>query len=474
MNNDRIMVSTEEGEAFDLRNATIIQICIVSPGDIPEWRNETERFIKEYTPPKDVIIDVVRWEKDTPNTSNIKDIQGHININLIDESDILVGMFWSKFGTATKNAKSGTEEEIKRHLEKEKPVILYLIDEPIKPSVVNSGEYKKIEDFKMENKDKGVYTLINDFTELRQHLEKDITYNINKVISNSLADSDKKKFSLSHSNVGIEIVSFPIKLANDGEHWFENSITSYINKHISEHGYNASFERHRIFQENYKLHKSIKLPKTLADDARKYAFNEKYGNYNYEEDMRHHYPKWATEVRNKLKDIVDIKGKSVIGVGSNYGLELTEIFREEDNVALSVLDISDVAIKRGKTSFPKIKFYQGDMGATFPANKKYDIYLNLRAIHSSGVGRNDTIIESLEILNNGGVALFSVSNGYSIENEDTVKVIYGLYDHNSRTFTADRPYEVAKKLRKKLEDFKYEKTGIMTISTEILVWGIKP
>jgi hypothetical protein len=39
-----------------------------------------------------------------------------INQQVIDETDILVAIFWSRFGTPTGMADSGTEEEIRRSI----------------------------------------------------------------------------------------------------------------------------------------------------------------------------------------------------------------------------------------------------------------------------------------------------------------------------------------------------------------------
>ena len=55
------------------------------------------------------------WSTDTyPDAQETG--QGAINKQLIDSTDILVAVFWSRIGTATQNAESGTVEEIRRAL----------------------------------------------------------------------------------------------------------------------------------------------------------------------------------------------------------------------------------------------------------------------------------------------------------------------------------------------------------------------
>src|ERR1700736_1165068 len=58
--------------------------------------------------------------------------QGAINKQLIDSTDILVAIFWSRIGTPTANAESGTVEEIQRAIAGGKKVMVYFSDlEPL-------------------------------------------------------------------------------------------------------------------------------------------------------------------------------------------------------------------------------------------------------------------------------------------------------------------------------------------------------
>ena len=58
--------------------------------------------------------------------------QGAINKQLIDSTDILVAIFWSRIGTATANAESGTVEEIQLAIKRGRKVMVYFSDlEPL-------------------------------------------------------------------------------------------------------------------------------------------------------------------------------------------------------------------------------------------------------------------------------------------------------------------------------------------------------
>lgn len=76
--------------------------------------------------------------------------QGAINKQLIDSTDILVAIFWSRIGTATANAKSGTVEEIQRALKRGKKVMVYFSDlEPV-PAGASKDQLERLWDFRQQ------------------------------------------------------------------------------------------------------------------------------------------------------------------------------------------------------------------------------------------------------------------------------------------------------------------------------------
>ena len=76
--------------------------------------------------------------------------QGAINQQLIDSTDILVAIFWSRIGTATAKAESGTVEEIHRALAAGKKVMIYFSDlEPL-PACTSIDQLKRLSDFRQQ------------------------------------------------------------------------------------------------------------------------------------------------------------------------------------------------------------------------------------------------------------------------------------------------------------------------------------
>lgn len=147
---------------------------------------------------------------------------------------------------------------------------------------------------------------------------------------------------------------------------------------------------------------------------------------------------------------------------------MTSIFKDCYNASYTIVDISNVAIDKGRMQFPDMEFIQNDMEQEYLTNvDPFDICLCLRAIQSRGVFSHDALIQMCKHLNKNGILIISIPNGYKHNGQ----VERGLYDHRSRQFLRTKPQELASKIERKLMDYGFIETGIETIDTEIIVWG---
>lgn len=178
------------------------------------------------------------------------------------------------------------------------------------------------------------------------------------------------------------------------------------------------------------------------------------------------------KIKTKIDELLKVKSPKILGVGSNYGQELIDIFGNNFELQCSVLDISKEAIERGRQQYPNMNFIECDMESSFPATDKFDICLCLRTIQSRGAFRQNVIIQMDKVLSKNGLMLISIPNGYIDENDNN-KIIRGLYDHRNKMVQDRRPQILANKVLNKLLDYGYTSTGIETLETEILIWGIK-
>ena len=155
-------------------------------GDIGEEREQLGRIITElnrsWTDTLDIEIELVQWETHAyPSFST--DPQAAINEQLGDNYEIFIGLLWSRIGTSTPRARSGTLEEFKRAYSRFKDnqasidLLIYFKDQPIPPSEVDAEQIGQIQTFKKSlGALGGLYWTFNtcaDFEALvRPHLTK--------------------------------------------------------------------------------------------------------------------------------------------------------------------------------------------------------------------------------------------------------------------------------------------------------------
>jgi hypothetical protein len=100
-----------------MNQARILRIVVASPGDVIGERNAvaavTDYLNKGIANDRGLKLEVSRWETDAYPRFHAEGPQGGIDEALrIEDCDVLIGIFWKRFGTPVKNAKSGTEHEL--------------------------------------------------------------------------------------------------------------------------------------------------------------------------------------------------------------------------------------------------------------------------------------------------------------------------------------------------------------------------
>ena len=153
-------------------NAKVYKVFIASPDDVQKEREVVRSVIMRWNAinaeSKKIVLLPVGWETHAaPETG--KTAQDYINEEVLDKCDILIGIFWTKLGSPTKIAKSGTVEEIQRHLSERKLAMLYFSKQEI-PSDVNLDQLKMVREFKNEIKDKSLYGEFSDERDLENKL----------------------------------------------------------------------------------------------------------------------------------------------------------------------------------------------------------------------------------------------------------------------------------------------------------------
>ena len=118
------------------------------------------------------------WEQEPQPPEMGDGAQAVINRQLVDNADILVGTFWTRLGTPTSEAESGTAEEIQRFLDAGKPVILYFSDEPVALQSIDREQYDRLLAFKEAMSTQGFVDSYSNLDELRWKALKALTRTI--------------------------------------------------------------------------------------------------------------------------------------------------------------------------------------------------------------------------------------------------------------------------------------------------------
>src|SRR6185369_11493004 len=97
----------------------VLRIVVASPGDVQAERNALPAVVDEinrgFAAQCNLQLELYRWETDAYPGVHAAGPQGLIDSVLkIEDCDILIGIFWKRFGTPTTDARSGTEHEILR------------------------------------------------------------------------------------------------------------------------------------------------------------------------------------------------------------------------------------------------------------------------------------------------------------------------------------------------------------------------
>lgn len=177
--------------AFDAR---VFQILIASPGDVQTERRIISEVIHEWnylnSAEKSIVLLPLRWETHaSPDLSERP--QGVINRQVVDHCDMAVGVFWTRLGTPTGEAESGTAEEIQRVGDAGKPVMLYFSREKVDLKKVDLKEYQRLAEFQEKTYPRGLVAEYETTAEFRKLFSEHLTRKVRELVALDTADENR-------------------------------------------------------------------------------------------------------------------------------------------------------------------------------------------------------------------------------------------------------------------------------------------
>lgn len=152
--------------------ATVLRVLVASPSDVPKARDAVESAIhswnSSHAATRSIVLLPWRWE-----SSSVPLLGDHpqsiINEQGVDGADIVVALFGSRLGSPTREAVSGTVEEIERAVNSGKPVHLYFSTAPL-PHDVDTSQLDGLRQFRQEISERGLLGEFDDASQLESQI----------------------------------------------------------------------------------------------------------------------------------------------------------------------------------------------------------------------------------------------------------------------------------------------------------------
>jgi hypothetical protein len=158
--------------------AQVVRVLLASPSDVAEERDRIAEVIHQWNADHAedtrTVLMPVRWE-----THATAEAGGHpqeiLNRQIVDTSHMLIGVFWTRLGTATPKSASGTAEEIGRMLDADKPVSLFFSSRPVRPDSIDQDQYTALREFRTATRETALTYDFEDLRDLERHVRSAIT-----------------------------------------------------------------------------------------------------------------------------------------------------------------------------------------------------------------------------------------------------------------------------------------------------------
>jgi len=131
-----------------MEQARTLRVVVASPGDVAGERDAVVRAAEEVNrsvaEDRGLLLRIFRCETDTHPGFHAEGPQGIIDEILgIQDCDLLIGIFWRRFGTPTADGKTGTEHEIQLAYEawreKGSPQLMVYFKQSLRATVQGGG-----------------------------------------------------------------------------------------------------------------------------------------------------------------------------------------------------------------------------------------------------------------------------------------------------------------------------------------------
>ena len=166
--------------------ARVFRILIASPSDVVEEREVAVRVIQEWndlqSAEREIVLLPLRWETHSAPEFGTRP-QDALNRQIVDSCDLLIGIFWTRVGSPTGMADSGTLEEIDRVASQGKPIMLYFSQVKQDPEQIDLDQITKLREFKKRTYPKALIESFKSQVEFRDKLARQIEIQLRMLLA---------------------------------------------------------------------------------------------------------------------------------------------------------------------------------------------------------------------------------------------------------------------------------------------------
>jgi hypothetical protein len=163
--------------------AKTFNVMIASPGDVASERSIVRDVVYEWNAvhsiSRKIVLLPIAWESHSSPEMGASP-QSIINNQVLDKCDLLIGVFWTRIGTATDDFQSGTIEEIEKHIATGKPAMLYFSSQPVAMDTVDLDQVAKLKSFKESCRGRGLYEGYDSHSDFRTKLYRHLQLKVNE------------------------------------------------------------------------------------------------------------------------------------------------------------------------------------------------------------------------------------------------------------------------------------------------------
>lgn len=182
------------------KHVRVVKVVIASPGDLEEERNGIPQLFASWNNNNpEVHLHPLMWESGAVPTMGPHP-QTSLNEQLVEKGELLVALFWSRLGTPTDKAESGTVEEIREFIRKKGParVMVYFCQRPSPKGIdeLDTEEIAKLQEFKKELQSICLWKQFESRHEFEGHLYRDLDAKVKQLLNDQLPTPEERKTGL--------------------------------------------------------------------------------------------------------------------------------------------------------------------------------------------------------------------------------------------------------------------------------------